>query len=895
METNIGRGAPEEPPTDQAEGEAISWGEVVDESRKGQGDGGGIPTTIQAPNLTSGADPVSDTERLRLRQYTLSVGGVALLEAARRLNSAGVDRRIETNGIRRWLEIGLPPRHLKQMHDQRKYRFQKLMGQPGDNPVQKTIYLPPGYHNGKNYMVPVPESAPEAPESYKVDQIPQHFWVLDMFKTERASREFTGFMCIPNYLLAMRLRSLLEERGLWEPLKGASSKEDLNPQQRLDIVQALSHAEAAVTKHFYQYPNVGWVYDKQFLPSAEAVGLSENLDEFADTFYRWMRAQGRYEFWLTFESTSRRRDRAHRVQDIPEAIAAAEALDDLVSAVMTPLSTSEIEQGKGKNWKTGAQEDKFGVLIHWGTEDVRYANGDELHDPRKTIGGIQGYLMLHRTAAEMLLTLAHVKTAGDDWYPGSWDGVKKKDFMLSFPELPDVANDVLQQVLFGPYAECDDDFVIDPGPMVGEWHNRRIFRVIDSFNTLIEMAEHVREGGIFTDKDMRERWLPKLVQFANDDLVRGWWDEEFDNGEGYPKGKLFAEYDKKYPRREFRAVPYYDWFYWQDPGWVMGIANDGYVFRQIVEYVIERFREAGMPESVKIEIDGADPNYFRHHDTAWEIVRNQPKQAVIRRLKKVWNREVNKGTTHIRPVYYREVLAELSQELLVDLPTPDKEYVKPFRDETSTQLAAATNKKEIKDLEKKLAVLNRCLRKDAKDLDPFTRFVQKLNRDSDARVRMWAGFESHARDGDIMAFLPPEAIGYVKEGYAFDTGAPYEDHQAHAVDLVTFAWINPQFNSAVWLARELHYHIFTKVDPMERHKAVAAAQGRGLHPAIANYIVEGFGGWERWIVPVSESKAELYVKKIFEIKEVEQLGRELVKKLLPKELMRKEMRLQIIT
>jgi hypothetical protein len=449
-------------------------------------------------------------------------------------------------------------------------------------------------------------------------------WVVDIDEPERASRDFTGYHSIPKSWWARAFAWLLGERGLAKSVLDATSIDDISLQQRFDIRRALTDAEERASTHFFEYGNVVTVFDREFLPAAAAAG--ETPEEFQDKFYTWFRAQSRYRYWRHFEATARVRNENHRVQSIPEAIAAAEALANLVSAVIHPLATSEK--------LIGFDDDKnevYELIILWGTQLVRYATGDELHDLRKTIDAIKRYLMLRRTEAQLLLQLSDSKSSGDGWYPGSWDDVAKEDFVISIPGLSDTTNGILHQVLYGPIAKYSDQFKVPPGPETGEWHTRLIFRVLNSVSTLLELSDVVNptDGNILTEKELKERWIPKLIDTPNEDLVLGWWDEQ--------EKRVYAEYDPEHDPehpdydtetkpspRVYRAVPYCDLLYWEDTAWVFGPGDDQCVFPQVVAFARERFRENGIPESAWIRIDGPDPNYFRHRQAAREIWRTQP-------------------------------------------------------------------------------------------------------------------------------------------------------------------------------------------------------------------------------------------------------------------------------
>lgn len=833
----------------------------TDKGGRSNGRGGrGIPMTINAPNLTAGADLVSDTERLRLRQYTVSLDGVLLLEADRRLSSNALDRRIDNQGMRRWLEVGLPPEYHAQLHDQRKYRFENDQQNgdiPGANKISTPVYLPPGYEkNKRNRNDPGHKPYSELTigdvfftgmpllDEGSVVKYHQHFWVLDLFNPERASRDFTGFNCIPNHLLKWRLRFLLEERNLWQPLLNATSIDDLTPQERFDIVRAYTDAEVELTEYFFDYSNVVEVYDNQFLPTASAAGFGSDPEGYGDTFYRWFRAQGRYSFWMKFEKTSRKRDDARRNQNIPEAIAASEELADLVSTVVSPL-TSSLTTEQEENIEKGLER-KYGILIHWGTEDVRYAPADELGDLRKSISAIQQSMMQHRTKAQLLLTPSHVKNIGDDWYPGSWDGVKKKDFVISLAGLSDEANAVLQQVLHGPYTEFDDDFVIDPGPMVGEWHNRRVVSIIDSFKTLLEMAQHVRKGGKITGENLHEKWLPGLIQYPNEKLVRGWWDVDFDNGarpdgKRWPKGKLFAEYDPDHPEREFRAVSYHDWFYWQDPAWVMGLGNDQYVFRQIVEYVNETFVDCGL-DGVQVRIDTDDPNYFRHHDIAELLVWSYDIEELKNRLRGGWAEAIRQRKVHIRPIY-QKFLEGLSQELIARLDEPE-----------------ADGKK----------------------------FLQQLNEKSDHRVRIWAAFKSHGRHGGVRGFQISDAVRLVEDGYGTANGLNKDKQQGRQADLIMLAWLSDQFEKAVRLTRGISYYFVNDADGFKQLDLVTSAIAAGLHPDIADIVAKKLAednliDWTM-LMPKDTPDTVKYVSDVWDDVEIKKLGQSAVESIMKGEM-----------
>ena len=831
---------------------AFAPGGALAKKSPGDRDGGGIPTTNRSPMLTAGGDPVSDTERLRLRDYTTNLDGIARLMAERQLGDNAVDRRVDGKGMRRHLEIGLPPEYHEELPDQRKYRFGKQMREATDNNdiVQGPIYLPPGYTNGRNYEAPV-TAAPQVltlpfSEQARVVEHLQHWWVLDMDKPERASRDFTGFCRMPKHWVAFSFRWLLEERGLWEPLLDAADPNTprvLSLQQQFDIRRAHGDARMNNARHFYHYPNVVPVYD-QFVEVARATGIAEYVEDpngYQDKFYFWFHAQERYWFWRHFEKTARQRDEAHRVQDIPEAIAASEALADLMSAVVQPLTTSLIWEIKyDKNDPPKEIDRAANILIHWGTELVRYAPADEVHDLRKTIDFIKQFLMLRRTRAQMLLQLPHVKSSGDLWYPGSWDDVTKEDFMLSLPILSVDAeriNQVLQEVLYGPLSRFEDDFTISPGPEIGEWHGRMVFRVLDSFNTLIEMAHHAQRGGKITGDDLRDKWYPKLVQFANDALVRGWWDE----GEK----RLYADYDPTHPEREFRAVPVADWFLWVDWAWVMDKGGvDHYVFRQIVEYVNEQFHETGLPESVRISIDGADPNYFRHHTLAELISYSFDIEELKSRLRGVWREAIRQKVVHTRPVY-QKFLTGLPPELIARLDEPDADGHK---------------------------------------------FLQELNKKSDRRCRLWAAFQSHGRKGGIRGFKISTAVHWVEEGYGTDNGLSKEKQQGRQADLIMLAWLNDQFDKAVYLVRGITYLISNEVDILKQYDLVGKAIGSGLHPDIAAMVARGltkdkFIQWNK-LLPTEVPDAVKYVEETFAEVEINKLGEKVLEEI-------KEGRMQI--
>jgi len=831
-------------------------------------------STIRTPFLSSGAEPVSDIERLRLRNYKLSVDNMDRIMANRQLGDNLLDRITTDGGDVRWLEICPTPGFISQLPNQRRYRFERVRG---ESTRFGRIYVPTGWRKHRDYLAEVsdliPDNTTQEPAlkvgTGAIKSFEQHWWVLDNDKAERASRDFTGFLRMPRGEVAGLFSMMLEDRGLWQGLH-----EDQAPtkQEEFDIRAAYSDARQIIAREYFEFRHVCETFDEEFLPQYRREDEKE--------FYLPFVACERDDLWAEFESRARERHSAHESQTVPEAIAAYERLADLVSVVIKPLLTAETVTGDPEF----ESNTNSGMVILWGTQETRYASTDELNDLRKWIDAVKRFLGLRRSIAQLLHRVGDAKKVADEWYPGSWDDLSVEELLIPVPGATPEAEQKAREILFGPFATRPEYQDVRPGPETGAWHLRFLAEMVDSVNALIEMARY-SHGAIITHTDLEEKWIPKLARWNREqDLICGWWDKH--------EKRLYAEYDPAHPRRILRATHKDDWFTWVDWRWIM-TRSDDYVFRQVAEYANIQFRLAGL-EGVEMTIDGPNPNYFDFEGTARKLWHNQPAGSVIERLKTVWNREVDKGTNHIRPVYYKEVLSGLPHELLANLPTPDKEYVKSLRDKTSANLAAATDPDEKKQLQKNLSLLNRCLKRDARDLDELTKFIQKLNRDSDYRVREWSGFLSHSTEGGIRGFQVPEALGYIKEGYGADTGGPYEDLQATPVDLAMFAWGNSQFDKAVFLSRGLSYIISAKVDPMERHRAIGGAISAGLHPKIAYHVTEGFGGLGRYLAPMDEGGAAKYIQRIFEQKEIQQLGRKVVKELLEKELLRKEMRLQII-
>lgn len=851
----------------------------------------------KAPRVITGTDVVNDLERQLLRTSVPSLDSLDRIFGIRQLDDAKVDYHTTNFGMRRWLQVALPP-ELTTLKEEEEEPAGEEKAEPGSEelaefakevaerigekktkkkkklPLERRclfVRRPRGdltpeeqaqIDRGELYYAAQTKayrpasfgSAVNETEELAIIGYPYRFWVLDIDRAEHGSRQFTGFLRLPKEEVARQ----------WEALWGKKLRRAVahrNPALTLaeehQLLDTYWQARRLVWKKYLDYRAVVETFDGRFVPS----GLEEK------EFYLLTVCTERYRFWKEMEARMQAKGSQTRPQTVFESIDAYEAAADMVSAVMEPLLVDENGQ------------------VLRGTEMVRYISLDEMHDLRKQVDGYKQGLMLWRAKAQMLLAEGTVKSAPDNWFPASYDDVRKRDLIL--PGLP-----VPPRVYLGPLADLQDDTRIPPGPELGARHLRLMHRMLESFRSLVELAAFVRTGGVLTYKDLVERWIggKQMIQYEPDEVIWTWWDEESDlqYWEPDPKG-----------RRKPHAALREDWMLWIDWPLVMGSIGN-YVFEQVVLWVNERFAEAGLP--VRVTCDGPDSNYFRHHDIAWEIWRNQPHNPLIERLKEVWNTEVRKKTIHIRPVYYREVLAGLSGGLLKGLSRPDPEFLAYLRDKTKAELARLRgptgrvperDREQEKELTRRLAKLNEWLI-EATPLDEFTKFVQRLNRLSDRRVRLWAGFQTHGKSGSLMGFEIGEAKAFVKEGYGTDNGHHLEEQQNWQADLIMMGWLCGQFTKALYLARGLSILISASVNPFERHKAEAAAVQGGLHPDIARHVVEGFKGLDNLLLPLDEPAAAEYVKAIFAAKEIRQLGRDVAKEILERGEFRKEMDAMII-
>ena len=588
-------------------------------------------------------------------------------------------------------------------------------------------------------------------------------------------------------------------------------------------------------------------------------------------------------------------------QTITESIDAEEALLDMISTVVRkPLLRVWEETHTDRKRETQTQLQVR--VLH--TELVIFASVDEINDLRKTVDHRKQWLGMWRAKAYALLAEARITSAPDNWYLGSADDQPLRNLVFADPQVVDPA------IYLGYLWERAErwsrrtggdplDYVVRPAPEIGGWHLRSMRRLLASFNTLLDLMELTSkrpedteeeialgaEGGYITDRDLRSRWTD-LVQFEKDEVVWTYWEMK--------EGRAVRPHAEPGPGLEPHATPYRDLALWYDWWWTMCV--DHYVFPQLVEYMNERSEEAEFP--VRVTADGPDSNYFRHLDFAHGLWKNQPIEPIIKRLKWIWKREVASHTIHIRPVLYKEVLSGLPSEMLAGLFQPDRELLTKLRTKAEQELAklgpigpttAEAARKQAEELRGKIAWYTRGINQASEQLDSLTKFVQKLNRLSDKRVRMWCGFLTHGKRGSIMGLDVGETLRFVKEGYAADTGLMTEDQFDQMVDLVTMGWLSGQFNKSVYLSRSIAYLISVKVNPMERHKAIGGSIQGGHHPVIAHYVAEGIGGLDDLLGLTEDSKATKFVQDIFEAHEVEKLGRSVVKEILERSLFRKEM------
>lgn len=157
----------------------------------------------------------------------------------------------------------------------------------------------------------------------------------------------------------------------------------------------------------------------------------------------------------------------------------------------------------------------------------------------------------------------------------------------------------------------------------------------------------------------------------------------------------------------------------------------------------------------------------------------------------------------------------------------------------------------------------------------FVEFIQKLNYKSDRRVRLWAMFVSHGRTGGVRALSSSTVSSWVGDGYGTDNGKSPEVQQELIDNLYTLAWLNSQYDSAIFLARALVIN-YKNWGYEKTYDKVMAKIESGLHPRIARLILIELSGIIPLgnFIPEDEPAALRAIEAIFTREEVVRLHKD---------------------
>lgn len=210
----------------------------------------------------------------------------------------------------------------------------------------------------------------------------------------------------------------------------------------------------------------------------------------------------------------------------------------------------------------------------------------------------------------------------------------------------------------------------------------------------------------------------------------------------------------------------------------------------IINYRLQGFRES--------------PNFFKvlfkitdvHNETAttvrdqlnkmWE---NAPLEGIKRRLMRIWDDALAENVIHVRPKY---------NKFLEGLPDGVQERLHPM--------------------------------------------IKKLNIVSDYRVRVWAANLSSGEDGGKRAFT--NATRFLEEGYGTNTGKSFHEEQKEQDKLGFTAWMNGQYDKAVWFVRAHTLETFLEVigDAFHFQSEVIKLVRGGLSMRVTWEIIQICGG-----------------------------------------------------
>lgn len=798
------------------------------------------------PRFITGDQPVNDFERQMFRSFVPNLDQLIRIFANRNMNSNNVDFLITNFGWRRWLKVKLPP-NIMAMIDEHDRKFSTIGVKPiTELTLSELLQIHRGeiratFRGKKSHTLQlyVPDGY-EPIETINVVRLerPYDFWVLDSDRAERATRMFNGFFGLPSPEVAKEYKRLLGPDLMTKISNYETATAGMNHQQRMrQISNHLSDNEQhQIHDLYWEAQSNIWKLHMEFKTVVETFQKQylplypENNYRDRGKFYRPVVYTHRFDYWSAVESGLGVKESLSRPQNIFESIDAYEAMANMMSAVIKPLPVD----GKG--------------VIQRGLEEVWYNSAYDGHHLRKTVDSIKQKQMLERAIANLLLTDATVKGAPDKWLPGSWEAVRVGDLYL--PGIP-------PELYLGDLASLDPDYVIQPGPFLAAEYLKSVNRLGNSFKSLIDYFDFLRglqltdqgnfrtrNGDILSIDDLISKWAAgkSLVQKKPEEVVWTWWNEE-------SRQMYWEPGDGRVPHAVTRGPK----LLWMDFPFTMGEFH--MVRDRVAQYANDKAQEAGL--SVRITYDGPESNYFRHHDILWEAYQEKLAPWIIYRLREVWNREVEKNNIeHIRPVYYKEILSLIPREFLRHVSLP---------------------------------------REEVPDSDWIARLIQWFNRQSDYRVRLYSGMSSHGSGGNLMGFKINKAVGYWEDGYGTDNGLSWKDQDARGEDLIYFGWQNEHFNGALYLARSMSLGIDTSTSGLSRlDEYKSAVRSARVHPDIAYHVAEGFKGIDKKLFPLTEHAAIKHVKKIFELKEIKQIGREEVKKIIEEKQFRRTMREMVV-
>jgi len=533
--------------------------------------------------------------------------------------------------------------------------------------------LPIGVFGEDDYDItkPTPSRLPKELESEELELafLPQDWWVFCGVKSEANARKPTGLLQMPYDEVETEVKKKLRAR--FAGRRGVITAR--NHRDQIDITLGIREARRQVSGLY--------VLDRRDVP-LEVIGYCEHRKCWeAFNGHQRLKAAGdpaaESKRLIQFNTGERyahmqlakgladllpdpRRPDATPVfantQTIKESIAAEEALLNMVSTVLRKplLAIYQPEEGGWFQLR----------VLH--VEVVVFASEDELNDLCKTVRHRKQWLGLERAKALARVGPGDVTKLPNEWYLASADPTVLRD--ITFPNLVDPASHLgyvweLAQEWARRTGNNPLDYKLPAAPEIGGWHLREIHALSESFNTLLEMAEVVREGGAITDKDLREKYFPKLVQYEPEvrpgvpSVIWIYWEEK-SNKEKIPH--TFEEWQTAGRPEKWvpHAAPYRDIALWYDWWWVMAL--DQYVYPELVEYVNRQFREAGLVNAdgeltVRVTADEPSSNYFQHHDIAREIWRLQPAKPIEDRIRRSLREEEDTGSVDLRPTIRRNI------------------------------------------------------------------------------------------------------------------------------------------------------------------------------------------------------------------------------------------------